>query len=450
MVDRMWEILTTLTDEAERAAVAKCTELGFDPNRGIVSLEESFANLGAARTILMDAIEKRKLIQLPITVQNALLGHLEAIGRALTGLAGGADEVVNLAAAIEQLNTAIWQYGLHNLSKEVLGYQTKMNQLKQEELAIKGLKVELEGGLAVRRSLEQLLSEAQTSAGGLKDQLGAAEEQTKKIAKHVTEAVEADQKASAVLATVQQTDTTSSQLLATTKASSAEVLALEARIKEFHTSVDEYRTKIATTFADADSGVEKNRTATDELIARLKDLENQIKVQIEKATGHSLFHSFQTRKDALVKSKRLWAITLGALVACSIGVSLLVLFTTHEMNSAFYLKLSMGLPLIYAITFCTVQYTRERKLEEEYAFKSNISISLIPYQELEGKLVDQKSPAELDKYTAFIIESVNKVFTSPTEKVFEAGGRQKDSLTDKGIKQLIQVLEPLLKVLQRH
>jgi len=266
----------------------------------------------------------------------------------------------------------------------------------------------------------------------------------------VTGAVEADQKASAVLATLQQTDTTSSQLLATTKASNAEVLALEARIKELHTSVDEYRAKIATTFVDADSGVEKNRTATDELIARLKDLENQIKVQIEKATGYSLFHSFQTRKDALVKSKRLWAIALGALVACSIGVSLLVLFTTHEMNSAFYLKLSMGLPLIYAITFCTVQYTRERKLEEEYAFKSNISISLIPYQELVGQLVDQKSPAELDKYTAFIIESVNKVFTSPTEKVFEGGGRQKDNLTDKGIKQLIQVLEPLLKVLQRH
>ena len=107
----------------------------------------------------------------------------------------------------------------------------------------------------------------------------------------MTVAVEADQKASAVLATVQQTDATSSQLLATTKASNAEVLALKARIKEFHTSVDEYRTKITTTFVDADSGVEKNRTATDELIARLKDLENQIKVQIEKATGHSLFHA---------------------------------------------------------------------------------------------------------------------------------------------------------------
>jgi len=47
-------------------------------------------------------------------------------------LIGGADEVANLANVIEQVNTAMWQYGMHNLSGEVLGYLTKMNQLKHE------------------------------------------------------------------------------------------------------------------------------------------------------------------------------------------------------------------------------------------------------------------------------------------------------------------------------
>src|SRR5438874_3995807 len=35
-------------------------------------------------------------------------------------------------------------------------------------------------------------------------------------------------------------------------------------------------------------------------------------------------------------------------------------------NAAFYLKLSISVPLIYAIAFCNVQYSRERRLEEEY------------------------------------------------------------------------------------
>ena len=116
-------------------------------------------------------------------------------------------------------------------------------------------------------------------------------------------------------------------------------------------------------------------------------------------------------------------------------------------NAAFYLKLSISLPLIYAIAFCNVQYSRERRLEEEYAFKSNISISLDPYQKLVGNLVDKAKPEELSKYTAFIIDSVNRVFTSPTGEIFESPGDR--SSAEKLIKSLGDFIEPLLKVLKK-
>lgn len=45
MIDRMWEILTTLTEESKKAALAKCVELSLDTNRGEVSLDESYINL---------------------------------------------------------------------------------------------------------------------------------------------------------------------------------------------------------------------------------------------------------------------------------------------------------------------------------------------------------------------------------------------------------------------
>ena len=64
-----------------------------------------------------------------------------------------------------------------------------------------------------------------------------------------------------------------------------------------------------------------------------------------------------------------------------------------------------------------MQYARERRLEEEYAFKSNISISLDPYQKLVAGLVDKAKPEELAKYTAFVIDSANRVFTSPSENL---------------------------------
>lgn len=68
MLEQIWKVLTTLTEEAQQAALSKCTELGLDKNRGIVSLDESFINLTSATNILIDAIDKKKLIQLPITI----------------------------------------------------------------------------------------------------------------------------------------------------------------------------------------------------------------------------------------------------------------------------------------------------------------------------------------------------------------------------------------------
>jgi len=147
-LSRIWAICTTLTEEAMAVASAKAKELGFDPNRGLVPLPESFINLSSARSIIEDAIEKQKLVQLPITVQKELLANLEAITKSLQGLASGVDEVVNLTTAIEALNTAIWKYGLHNLSDQVLGYQKKLNQLKNQELQISKVVTLLEGASA--------------------------------------------------------------------------------------------------------------------------------------------------------------------------------------------------------------------------------------------------------------------------------------------------------------
>lgn len=443
----MWEILTTLTEEAQNTARAKCKELGFDPNRGVVSLDESFINLNAARLILTDAIEKQKLIQLPITVQTTILNTLESISKFHIGLINGADEVVNLVNAIEQLNTAIWQYGLHNLSEEMLGYQTKLNQLKNQDLEVKKLKGELEDGLNLKGELEQFIGEVKKSTETLQTIVATSDESGRKIAENLNRTTEADQKAAAVLETIKQNESTSTQLLAITKTSNAEITALEGKIKEFYSQIDQYRTKITTITDDAEKAVQANKAETEKLISILRTLEDQIKVQIQKATGFSLFHSFQTRQEALGKSKKFWASALSALVAISIGLTIYVISTTNDINVAFYIKLSLSLPIIYAIAFCTVQYSRERKLEEEYAFKSNISISLIPYQELVSKLVDSNKLTEQEKYTAFIIDSINKVFTSPTDKIFEGEVKQK-GLTDKAIKQLTQLLETVFKALK--
>jgi hypothetical protein len=188
------------------------------------------------------------------------------------------------------------------------------------------------------------------------------------------------------------------------------------------------------------------------LVENLDSLEGRIRDAIERATGYTLFHAFQRRQQDVRRAKNFWACALAACVVISLAVSSLFVYyalpNIKAYDAAFYLKLSFSVPLIYTIAFCNLQYSRERKLEEEYAFKSSISISLDPFQKLVGDLVDKANPVELSKYTEFIIQSVNRVFTSPTGSVFE-GTRAERNSAEKIIKAMGDVIEPVVKGLKR-
>jgi predicted nucleic acid-binding Zn-ribbon protein len=454
MIEKIWELLTTFTDESQKAALDQCVEKGFDIKRGIVSLDESFINLTAAKNVLIDAIQKKKLIQLPISIQKVILNHLESISKALANLAAGTDEVENISNYIEQLNVSIWQYGLYNLSDQVLGFLEKMNQLKTQEVELTSLKRDLQTGLKQKKALENLLDQANASIKSLEDIVVKSGENSSRTKDNLTATTQASEKAAALLATIQQNDTITTQLLSSSKTSNAEVLALEPKIKEFYSLIDQYRSKINSTTEDAQKTIKANKEETEELLGNLNMLEGQIKTQIEKATGYSLFHSFQKRQQELAKSKQFWIYALGGLVLASWAISIFVILTTKDFDTAFFGKLSMTIPLIYAIFFCTVQYGRERKLEEEYAFKSNVSISLVPYQELVEKLVDEKQEGERQKFTAFIIDAITKVYTSPTDKVFDAEHKPKGSPIDpmkqleKVIKGVVDPLKPLFDAIK--
>jgi len=252
------------------------------------------------------------------------------------------------------------------------------------------------------------------------------------------------QDSAAHLATTSQNDQNIAQIVASSRASNSEITTLENKIKEFFTYIDNYKKEILETKSTANSAVSKNKEDTENLVKGLKQLEDQIQEQIRRATGFTLFHSFQTRQAALWLSKMMWIGALGLLVIASVYLTNYIVTTTAVIGIAFYLKLSMSFPIIYAIAFCSIQYTRERKLEEEYAFKSNISISLDPYKKFVESMAGN-TPEERAKFTSFIIDSINKVFSSPTKRIFDK--TDSDMKPDAAIKQVGEILDSVIKPL---
>jgi|SRR5579862_770581 len=556
LISEIWSLLTTFSDEAMAAASRKCAELNLDPDRGVVSLQESFINLSSARGLLVDAIEKRKLVQLPITVQREMLTNLQAISRSLQGLVEGVDDVVNLTSSIEALNTAIWKYGLHNLSDQVLGYQAKLNQVKQ-------LEVQLTKGVNELMAAQRAADSASSSAKEIEEKKAAVTtvfDQVKQVSEMATELLkqiqETGNRVAAAHAAVQQQEKQGGELTSGIRTANNELLSLDTSIRKFYGEVEEYRKKINQTAEDAaglirigqadlkkltddvngaanialdsvrttektvteeltrkleahvndarasiaslttgtkdsltafetdvraklsavlesvDSScskllgdtkgvvnqlvgdqklrsaetIEANQAKTNELIGELAKLKNQIKDQIQQATGFQLFGAFQSRQNEIANSKSFWVWAIAVLVLISAGVTIWIAHEAqyYSVNSfAFWVKLSLTVPLGFALTFCTVQYSRERRLEEEYAFKSSISVSLNPYRDLIRSIVDSAGAGEQGKYTDFVIDSVRNVFTPPTERVFE--NEKRGGLTGKTLKQAAEIIGTAVK-----
>lgn len=359
-MEKMWEILTTFTEESQQAALLKCAELGFDPKRGVVSLDESYINLSSACNILVDAIQKNKLIQLPISIQKNLVAALEAIVRSQVGLMAGTDEVVNLADAIEKLNAYIWQYGLHNLSDEVLGYQTKLNQLKGMELAAVETQRKLQEGILVKENLERLLGEAKTQSESLKALVIGANTSATAINEALTQATESSQKAAASLAIAQQNETTSTQLLATSTKSNADILAYEATIKA-----------LVSGFTTLKTDLEANMTTQEDLFKEFEAYRVKIDGLLGDANRTGMAASFTNRRRWLIAPMVGWiAVFAGSIYGLFyMGVTYLAPLIAAGNLEQLPSRLALTAPFIWLGWFAAKQYGYTSRLREDYAYK---------------------------------------------------------------------------------
>lgn len=305
------------------------------------------------------------------------------------------------------------------------------------------------------------LEQAKAGYESLTTQLSAFRSQTEltlkaaqetQAADHARLSKSVDEKVNQVLEDLRTAET--SRELASSAQLTASKTAFETEATKAITSTKTALVEIETR---ARSVAEENERKTTERFDELQKLEDVVREKIRLATNYQLFHSFQTRQFAIVTEKKFWRNALFAVVGVSFLLSIALIVYLFEAtityNATFFLKLAISIPLVYAIHLCSSQFSRERKLEEEYAFKSNISISLEPYRELVEKMIDKGDPAEATKYSDFVIKTIDNVFTSPTQPVFGSADRKdtSDEIADtsKGLTKILGSFNDLIQSLAK-
>jgi hypothetical protein len=154
--------LSRLTEEAFSAARAKCYDLGFDMNRGPFSFDEAIAELSGVRSILSDAIDKRKFMALPFKIQQEIAAQGSTVAGLLASLSSGADAVLNFESAVHDLVASVWMSQVQGQTGHLLGFQSKMNQLKKQEAVLRE-------ALSVRDELSAMRDRAKSLLAAIVD-----------------------------------------------------------------------------------------------------------------------------------------------------------------------------------------------------------------------------------------------------------------------------------------
>lgn len=199
----------------------------------------------------------------------------------------------------------------------------------------------------------------------------------------------------------------------------ANIKKMDAEMKAYKSSVDEYVNKMNDTTVAIEERVKNYNEKTQKIIEQNNQQTIEISRQLELATGAGLFTSFNKRKNDLDKSQWIWLIILLLSILAFIWYAFWLTNQLKEINWEnfnwfidIFLKLSASTPFLYLVAFVTDRYTKERRLLEEYAFKSTISLSLKPYFDM----VSNNNIKNEDR--EFLIESIKNIFTTPTDKVY--------------------------------
>ncbi|GEM_PF-4463796 len=146
--------LQLITLDAINHAGTKALEFEPDDESTLIPFARSLSELDWAQSQLIGAIEAGKFDKLPLGKQRRMSDLLDRIISELSSIESGNDYRKSLASAIEDLYEIAWDSGIHNLSDKFLGYQSKMNSLKDFEAELLQSQVTLEKGLSLSEKLD--------------------------------------------------------------------------------------------------------------------------------------------------------------------------------------------------------------------------------------------------------------------------------------------------------
>lgn len=167
----------------------------------------------------------------------------------------------------------------------------------------------------------------------------------------------------------------------------------------------------------ANSNLQDFETNSKEKIATIQSGYDAVSANVEEVrkmmgyiTDGTLSHSFNERKKIIEKSEKKWMwISIVSLVLLIAWICIIFIWLNADTGIVWADIIINGIkatPLVFAFGFALTEYSKERNLQEEYAFRESVAATLTAYlNQLDGEISEEQK--------GLLTSTVEKLYTKP-------------------------------------
>lgn len=350
----------------------------------------------------------------------------------------------NLYSYIENLKIILRTYNIRNFSENLIQFEEEIDD-------IKSTRINLEEILAISNELEEkitdksdeivkLYDEAEEKLEDIQEKFRDIKDELESISRKTEDAQSLNEELEEIKKTADShlTDITDFR----TKSESNQKL-----IENFATKVqdrDNRLTELEQKIIENDKALLKYEEERKNLLKKAEDLIESAKIALNYKTAEGLSASFSEQYKNSNKTRISAGWISGAIFCLLITVFLGVwfLYFMNEENKWFLIVgrlLLLPIPIIGAI-FCANQYTKQKNIAEDYAYKTVIAKSIVGFSE---QL--KKNSTDNSEYITYIAKALEEIHKDPLRA--REHNSSKVRLDKTQFDKLVETLPKLLELL---
>lgn len=216
--------------------------------------------------------------------------------------------------------------------------------------------------------------------------------------------------------------------------SSRSVKAIQAQLEAFAETTSNHVANMRRVEEEIHAAVGINNKQKEDFLVELEKVRQQADDTLQRSSAGSLYSAYDKRRADLaskVDAGRTSLAIVGTLtVIAAVGIWVASSILKWPITEQYLAKIGILSPFVFLVWFFTVQYNRERLLEEEYASKASMSLSYPAFKEDLINLTRSSDDAVKAQAVTAAIEMSKEIFTDPL-RILKGSEDRKKSIPEK-------------------